>query len=178
MPLIDAATVQDFVEVALDITATTTQRGRALEDLAAYVFGLIPGISITHRNVMNVFATEEVDVAIFNEADQAGLHYLPSIILIECKNWSNPVSSIEISWFLHKLRSRGLDFGVLIATNGITGDANDLTAAHQLVAAALLERRRLVVLTIAEIQALANTDELSTLVKRKLCDLAVRGAIA
>lgn len=178
MPVLDAATMQGHIAIALNATATTSQRGKALEDLVAYVFSQVPGIAVTHRNEMNVFNTEEIDVAIFNDGASDGFHYLPSVVLIECKNWSSPVSSGEVSWFLNKLRSRGLDFGVLIATNGITGNPDDLTAAHSLVAGALLERRKLVVLTTAEIAVLPSTDDLSRLIKRKLCELAVKGSIA
>ncbi|TGQ80242.1 hypothetical protein EN850_13240 [Mesorhizobium sp. M8A.F.Ca.ET.207.01.1.1] len=178
MPLLDAPTMQGHLAIALDQDATTSQRGKALEDLVAYVFGQVPGIAVTHRNEMNVFDTEEIDVAIFNDGAPDGFHYLPSVILIECKNWSSAVSSIEVSWFINKLRSRGLDFGVLVATNGITGNVAELTNSHNLVAAALLERRKLIVLTTAEIAALVDTDQLSTLVKRKLCELAIKGSIA
>jgi hypothetical protein len=41
----------------------------------------------------------------------------------------------------------------------------------------LKERRRLVVITTAELLALLDTDSLATLIKRKLCDLAVKGTI-
>ncbi len=177
MPILDSPTMQGYLAIALDQNATTSQRGKALEDLVAYTFSQVPGIAVTHRNEMNVFETEEIDVAIFNDGAPDGFHYLPSVILIECKNWSSAVSSIEVSWFINKLRSRGLDFGILVATNGITGNATELTNSHSLVAAALLERRKLIVLTTAEIVALINTHQLSTLVKRKLCELAIKGSI-
>lgn len=67
---------------------------------------------------------------------------------------------------------------VLVVTSGITGNAADLTNSHNLVAAALLERGKLVVMTTAEIAALVDTDQLSTLLKRKLCELAIKGSIA
>lgn len=92
--------------------------------MICYLFGLVPGVAITHRNDMNPFNTEEIDVALWNEQDAGGLHFLPNVILIESKNWSNPVSSIEVNWFDTKLRNRGLDFGILISPHGITGDAD------------------------------------------------------
>jgi deoxyhypusine synthase len=64
-----------------------------------------------------------------------------------------------------------------VATLGITGQAADLTAAHAIVAAALRESRRLVVITTDDLVATGNTDELVRLIKRKLCDLAVKGAV-
>src|SRR5439155_17976966 len=158
--------------------ATTAVQGRALEDLICYVFTQVPGISITRRNEMNVFNTEEIDVALWNDGHPEGFFFLPNIILVECKNWSHSVTSAEVSWFDTKLRNRGLGFGILVAASGITGEAEDLTAAHSIVAAALREGRRLVVIRSDELLALTESLHLVRLVKEKLCDLAVKGTVA
>jgi hypothetical protein len=169
---INQTTCRAYVHAGVN-AATTAAKGKALEDLICYLFGLVPGITITHRNEKNEFLTEEIDVALFND----GLGFLPNIILVEAKNWSSRVGSIEVAWFLTKLTNRGLDFGILVTSLGITGDAADLTAAHQIVAMALPRRRKLIVITIDEIQGLADTDDLVLLIKTKLCDLAVKGTI-
>jgi Restriction endonuclease len=176
MPAIHTATLQGFIATGTG-AGTTAVKGRALEDMICYLFSLVPGVAITHRNVMNPFNTEEIDVALWNEQGAGGFHFLPNLILIESKNWSNPVSSNEVSWFNTKLRNRGLDFGILISPRGITGDAVDLTAAHHVVASALMEKRRLIVLTTGELVALQDTDALGHLIKTKLCELAVKGTI-
>jgi hypothetical protein len=157
--------------------ATTSEQGRVLEDLVCYMFTRVPGISVSRRNQMNVFHTEEIDVALWNDAPADGFFFLPSIILVECKNWSSALSSSEVSWFDSKLRNRGLSFGVLVAMNGITGETSDLTAAHSIVAAALREGRRLVIVRSDELGGLSNTRQLVRLVKVKLCDLAVSGTL-
>ena len=126
---------------------------------------------------MNPFHTEEIDVALWNDGHPDGLFFLPNIILVESKNWSKSVGSAEVNWFDTKLRNRGLNFGVLVATNGITGNAEDLTAAHSIVAAALREGRRLVVVRTQELLALGDSLEFVRLIKEKLCDLAVRGTV-
>lgn len=176
MAAISQITVQTHFHVGAN-GSTTAERGRALEDLICYVFTQVPGISVTKRNEMNVFETEEIDVALWNDAPADGLFFLPNIILVECKNWSRSVGSAEVNWFDTKLRNRGLGFGILIATNGITGSANDLTAAHSIVGAALREGRRLVVIRGQDLLQLADSVELVRLVKEKLCDLAVRGTL-
>jgi predicted helicase len=177
MVAIDQAVVQAFIDTGVN-AQTTTERGRALEDLICYVFGLVPGIAVTHRNEMNVFDTEEVDVALWNDGTDDGFHALPNLILVECKNWSNAVGSGEVAWFMTKLKNRGLDFGILISPHGITGNAQDLTAAHHVVAVELAEKRRLLLITTQELMAVADTGELALLIKKKLCDLAVKGTIA
>lgn len=177
MAAVDRAVIQGFIDAGRN-GQTTAEQGRALEDLICYVMGLIPGVVITHRNEFNVFDTEEIDVAIWNDGLVDGLFALPPLILIECKNWSTRVGSNEVNWFDTKLRNRGLPLGILVTTLGITGNAADLTDAHAIVAAALREQRRLIVIRTDELLALNSTDELVRLIKLKLCDLAVKGTVA
>jgi hypothetical protein len=156
---------------------TTKQKGDALETLICYLFQTIPGITVTRRNERNAFDTEEIDVAFFNEQASDGLPFLPWIILVECKNWTHPVGSEHVSWFDTKMRNRGVEFGILVAASGITGNPAMLTDAHSTIANALKERRRLIVITADEIMCLAHSSQLIRLIKEKLCDLAVRGSI-
>ena len=155
--------------------ATTRAKGQALESLVSYMFSKIPGVTVTKRNALNVFASEEIDVAFWNEKDPEGIPFLPNIILVECKNWGNPVGSSEVSWFDTKLRNRGLSFGVLVALNGITGNPADLTSAHSIIAGSLREQRNIVVITSEDIMLLRDATQIIRLFKEKLCELAVTG---
>jgi len=148
-------------------------KGKALEDLICFLFEAIPGITMARRNKKNIFETEEVDVLLWNEFFPDGLTSpaFPPHILVECKNWSEKVSSIEVSWFDFKLRSRGLPLGILIATQGITGDSQRLTDAHSIVAKALSEQRRIIVITRQDIEGLTSASDLVRLMKEKLSDL-------
>jgi hypothetical protein len=101
---------------------TTREKGDALEALICYLFQTIPGITVTRRNERNAFDTEEIDVAFFNEQASGGLPFLPWIILVECKNCLSPVGSEHVSWFDTKMRNRRVEFGILLAANGITGN--------------------------------------------------------
>ena len=127
------------------------------------------------RKKKNVAQTEEIDIAFFIE-DGGALRFASWMLLVECKNWSNPVGSEAVSWFDTKLRHRGVEFGILVAVNGITGDSDSITAAHSIVSQALGEKRRLVVITLAELLTLSHSDELVKLIKTKLCELVVRGS--
>lgn len=103
---------------------------------------------------------------------------MPWIILVECKNWEAPVGSEHVSWFDTKIRNRGLEFGILVAANGITGDPSRLTDAHSIIARALQEGRRMLVITRDELLRLRDSSELVLVIKEKLCELAVSGTIA
>lgn len=156
---------------------TTTEQGNALEDLICYVFQKLPGISVTRRNEKNAFNTEEIDVAFWNEQHAKGLPFLGNVILVECKNWSTTVGSEQVNWFDTKLKNRGLSFGILVASNGITGNVDDITDAHSIIAAALRESRYLIVITKNELLGLSDTSDLILMIKEKLCDLAVKGTV-
>jgi hypothetical protein len=176
MPAYDKLLIQSLL-AAGDLASTSDAKGKALEDLACYLFGQVPGISITERNPLNAFATEEIDVALWNEQDPEGLKSFNSVILVECKFWSRPVGSDQVAWFLRKIENRGLDFGLLLAMSGVTGDAHDKGQAHYEVAMALPKKIRLIVITRAEIEALSTTEELVTQIRRKVCQLAVTGTL-
>lgn len=175
MPAYNLAAIQNFLSTA-DTATTHADKGKAYEDLACYLFSLVPGIDITARNQLNTFATEEIDVACCNSHHADGLRFLNAFFfLVECKGWDNPVGSEQVSWFIQKIEHRGLDFGVLIAANDITGNAEQLSRAHFLVAAALMKKTRLVIITRKEISALGSGEDLARLIRDKLCQLHATG---
>jgi len=139
------------------------------------VFETVPGIVITERNTFDPFHSEEIDVAFWNDKSRQGLPFLPQILLIECKNWTTPVSSQDVAWFDTKIRHRGQSFGILVAIHGVTGRTPEKTAAHQIIAKALSEQRQLVVVTGEELLKLRDSNDLSKLIKSKLCRLVVSG---
>src|SRR5689334_15713932 len=112
MAVYDPVVIQGLLAI-VDNPPHNAAKGKAFEDLACYLLEGIPGIAIIARNAMNTFATEEIDVACKNENDPKGLGALADFILVECKGWSDPVTSEQVSWFLTKIRHRGVRFGIL-----------------------------------------------------------------
>ncbi len=155
-----------------DSVVTNHHKGKAFEDLICFLFETVPCIT-TRRNKKNVFETEEVDVFLWNEFFPGGLPSpaFPPWILVECKNWSTKVDSMNINWFDHKLQSRGLSLGILIAAQGITGDSQRLTDAHLTIAQALPQGRRIIVITLEDIKCLTSISDLVRLLKEKMSDL-------
>ena len=113
-----------------------------------------------------------MDIFLWNEFFPGGLPSpaFPPHILVECKNWSEKVSSREVSWFDTKLRDRGLLLGVLIAMQGITGQPQRLTDAHFIVAKALSEQRKIIVISREDLEGLTSESDLVRLLKEKLSD--------
>ena len=117
MPRFSAKKIKDLFAKS-DAAKTKTAKGKYLEDLAVYLFEMVPGISMIARDKKNTYDTEEIDIALWNEQHARGFKTLNFLILVECKNWSSPVGSMEVNWFLTKIKNRALDFGVLIAAHG------------------------------------------------------------
>lgn len=177
MPRYSAKLIRQFLRNADDPRASMPKKGKMLEALTCYLFEKIPGLSRQKTNVLSKFESEELDVAFWNDQSPSGLKSFDAIILVECKNWSQPVGSAEVTTFLAKIENRSLNFGVLIAANGITGNASDSKQAHDIVSKALARGTRLIVLTRAKIESLRTSEELVTKIKDKVLELVVSGTV-
>lgn len=153
------------------------KKGQALENLACYLIEKIPGIEIYEVDSINYHLTEEIDIAIWNDQESDGLKSFPIVILIECKNLAGNVPTRDVAYFITKIRNKGLDFGILIASNGITGSPEDSTRAHFEIPLALREGIRVIIINLEEILMLMNTSDLIRLIKQKVCSLYLKGSI-
>jgi hypothetical protein len=108
---------------------------------------------------------------LYNERHPARLPFLPNHLIIGCKSWQASVNAATLTVFTGKLHKFRVDFGILVAANGITGDANDRTAAHAHLRS-VYDRHGLTVIVITreEIEALRSTDDLEALVREKYGD--------
>lgn len=136
------------------------ERGRALEDLACYVVGGIPGIEESVRNAVDYADGGEIDILFANRQGPKGLWFLPTVFLVECKNWQQPVGSQELRVLVDRLRERACTLGVLVTANGITGDADDLKAAHHQISRALEDGFHVLVISLAELTPIVDRQQL------------------
>lgn len=155
-------------------TLSTTAVGRQLVDLVRSCFALVPGILYQGAEVHDTNNSQELDVIFWNDRVAGGFSFLPEILLVECKNWSNKVSSADVAWFDRKIHEGGLSTGFLVAANGITGSLRERTSAHGIIIDALVGGRRLIVITGDELRAISSGEDLLDLCKQRLCELAVR----
>lgn len=174
MPALDRARLQALLD-SCDSAVRAVQKGRAFEELIVSLFSQIPGIEIVERNVLNAFETEELDIALWNDQHPDGLYFLPYQLMVECKNWTNAVGSAEVAYFIARIGERGCDYGFLFAANGVTGEPGELTAARFQIATALSRGKRLIVISRADVEQLATTEDFVRLVKKRLCQLVVNG---
>lgn len=102
--------------------ASNKERGDALEDLASYIFALVPGW-IPRRNLLRGDLAFENDVVVNNFATSSNFmaELLGRSFLVECKNWRNRVGVKDVGYFLYRMRLTHAKFGVMIAKNRTTG---------------------------------------------------------
>jgi hypothetical protein len=172
-----AADVADLLEACAVPALSSSERGTRLEDLIAAVFTAIPGVEVRARNARSFFDNEELDLVMTNSREEGGLPMVGPFFSVECKNWSHPVGSTELSWFATKLRRSNQELGVLVAANGITGTQVGLTAAHFEAATALAEGQQILILTLPELSWLSSGEELAELLIEKLSQLIARREI-
>ncbi|MGJ4925590.1 restriction endonuclease [Bradyrhizobium sp. HKCCYLS2038] len=166
MPAIASGVIAAILAAA--DAGSTAQKGAALERVVTDTLCLLDGIGVLFTNAVDVDNSCEIDILLYNQRHPAGLPFLPDNILIECKNWSSPVNTATLRSFTSKLRQFKLDFGVVVASSGITGDQSDRTAGH-----AHLRREfdqiglKTIIITRLELEGLASSEDLSLLLRRK-----------
>ena len=101
----------------VEVQTTNDAKGRVLEELACRLFETVPGFQVTGRVRT---ATEEIDIRMVNNSDDAIWKKEGPIILAECKNWSSKVGKDEFVLFKEKLNNRRqrCSCGFLISWNG------------------------------------------------------------
>lgn len=171
-----AANSQINIKSAFDkskAAANSDQKGARLESLVADLFGKVKGVEIVGRNVFNKARSREYDLVLENDVRTSGIYFLDPIIIVECKNTTKPTDCINVNWLIQKVKRSTYKTGILVSTNGITGD--EVSNAHdEIIQARNCDGIRIIILTEAELSAMQNPAvELPKLLKRKLLQLCV-----
>lgn len=169
MPVIDHVVIA--TTLANGDAGNSAQKGAALEIVVSDTFCQLEGVGLIRKNVIDNAGSLEIDILLYNQRHPAGLPFLSNHLVVECKNWAVPVNTATLTVFTGKLRKFRVDVGILVAANGITGDAHERTAAHEHLRH-VYDRDGLAVIVIArtELEALRNTDDLGRLVREKYGD--------
>lgn len=144
--------------------SNTTEKGNSLEQLATYLFLLIPGL-VPRRNLLDVTLAFESDIVVRNLNNNAHLisDMFGRFILTECKNWENKVGVKDVGYFLYRMRLTHSHFGILFVKNGLTGDPDKETAARSLIRKAFHEDGNICIAIDKTILDLINQKSISFL---------------
>lgn len=120
----EAHLTRPYLRVLLDCMNQATDnisKGRRLEDIASYLFSLVPGC-IPRRNVLDKAIASEYDLVVSNIAPTSSLTeaLFGRDFLIECKNWQKSIGAQEVGYFLFRMGLTQCRFGVILSKNGIT----------------------------------------------------------
>jgi tetratricopeptide (TPR) repeat protein len=102
---------------AVETAESADEKGRALEQLMARLFGTVAGFQVTERVRT---ATEEIDITVLNGSTDPRLAREEALLLAECKNWSSKCGKNEFVILKAKVenRSQRCSLGFLVSWNG------------------------------------------------------------
>ena len=84
------------------------------------VFLCVPSIDLHIQNALDYADAGEIDLIFINNNTKGnGFYFLSNVVVVECKNWRQPIGSGQVRVFIDKMRERACQFGILIATHGI-----------------------------------------------------------
>lgn len=113
---------------ALDEPKDPNSKGERLEILTRFLGGTIAGAR-AERSFNALGFSCEHDVVVRLEPG----HSLPggsSAMLVECKNWLDPLGASGVGYFLARMKFTGIGLGLLVAKSGIT-DTSSLDDAEK-----------------------------------------------
>lgn len=147
-------------------------KGKVLEELITWLLPQVPGFSATQANIFSAGRASEVDVILWNDRHPNGFPSFPDTILVECKNWEDPVDSSHVAWFDWKLRLGGAPLGILVATKGITGNPERRSKSWSIVQSANMDGRKILIVCLDDLTSLTSRGDLRNLLIDKLSLLA------
>jgi hypothetical protein len=108
----------DYMKHAPD----NSSKGKRLEDVAFYLFSLLPGCA-PRQNLYDLAGASEYDLVVSNMSPTSSLigDVFGRDFLIECKNWSQAVGAEQVGYFLFRMSLTHCRFGIIIASRHITG---------------------------------------------------------
>jgi hypothetical protein len=153
---------------------TNRAKGSAMADLVAYLFEQIPGVQLRHREFLAPDKTSEIDL-VFRNQPQISRLFDGVTLHMECKNERRSISAEQVRVFASKLRDRNQPVGVMISRTGLAGRPGTKTHAHGLVGFELACGRSIVVLALADLIGLDDTDRLVDLCVERRFELEAFG---
>jgi hypothetical protein len=143
--------------------------GKALERLAEFFLGCIPGFE-----VRSGFKSEDAqyDGLVRNLGPKYDFRSdLGFYLLVECKDWKKPVGVPQVSQFINKLVLQDCRGGILFSSQGITGEGAARNAELQLLKAHYRAGKIILVLNEEDFRQVAGGENLILMLRRKYEDI-------
>lgn len=115
--------IQALIDQVDNLDLSDQEKGAALENLASYLFLLVPGW-VPRRNVYDEEGVSEHDIIVSNVSSSGSLssELFGRHFLVECKNWDKSVGTPEVGYFLYRMHLAHAKCGIVVAREGISGE--------------------------------------------------------
>lgn len=143
--------------------SSANEKGDALEVLASYLCGLLPGC-VSQQRVSDPMQAAEYDLLVRSFAQHESLttSSFGREFIVECKNWEKTVGVKELGYFLFRMGSTRTRFGIMFSKSGISGREDTERAARSLIRREFQQHGSVcVVVEERDILRLANGESLS-----------------
>jgi hypothetical protein len=155
--------------IACKSAKTRASRGSTFEDFVQSVFESVPSVAVFGRDVKDDSGSQELDLVFSHYHFQSNFPITDVTVIVECKNEKRRTSAAQIREFGYKLRTRGLNVGVLVTMSGLSGKSG--TAGHSAIRDELMAGASIIVVTAEELSNLTCSDDLGQILKARLLEL-------
>jgi hypothetical protein len=142
---------------------TNDEKKKTLETLSEVLFSSIKGFTVLPPVRTS---KAEIDRRIRNYSDHLLLRDLGLYVLIECKNWSEPVGAPVLRDFKAKVEDHRCTSGILLSKKGITGEGIK-DAQGEIRDAYKVKGITIIVLTEGDLEVIANGENPISILERK-----------
>lgn len=150
------------------------EKGESLEEVITYLFTSYKGYFDVRQNVRSRIS--ELDIHLwFRPGDDPMLRKFGEEIIVECKNWQQPVGKHEINDLAGDMIGRKCRTGILVSRKGITGKDFKDAVGQRLVWFHSELNLIILVLTLPDIKSIADGKDLINLLKEKYVELVEGG---
>ncbi len=158
----------------MNLAPDNSAKGKRLEDVAFYLFSLLPGC-VPRRNLYDPAGASEYDLVVSNMSPTSSLigDVFGRDFLIECKNWSQRVGAEQVGYFLFRMGLTHCRFGAILSRQGITAAPTGDAYAEALVRRAFHEHgSACVVVSMSDLENLAcgQVSGVTSLLMERLSD--------
>ena len=122
------------------------EKGEIFEKTIEHLFEGLNMLTVRERRLKNEVWEIDMVLEYIGFEEVCLFDYQSRYVLVECKNTKDPVPAKEIGYFKTKLIESDVDFGIVVAWGGITGEDSNRNA-DRLVDLSGAEEPRVVVLT-------------------------------
>ena len=164
----DAVNLREML-AACKSANTRATRGSTLEDFVQHVFENTPSVTLFDRDVKDESGAQEVDLVFSHYHFQSNFPVTDVTVIVECKNEKRRTSAAHIREFGSKLRTRGLNIGILVTAAGLSGRQG--AAGHSAIRDELTAGTSIIVVTAEELGNLACSDDLAEILTKRLLEL-------